>query len=230
MAALDERIPVEDRGWWRAVENVTTITGRRKRDPVLTLRRVFVHSSARAGAAAAARAKKLDRARDDLELAGWDRATIPMPTQSRRESPRSPERRVGSYLRTEVGADPETGKPTLPWSFNEQSLAAEAATDGWYAFVTAGEVLRRYKGQEAVERRYGAFKGPLAVAPMFLHDNRRIAALITVICLALLVFCLVERALRKAIAPATTLDQLQSGRPATPTGKLIFHALWPGCD
>ena len=41
----------------------------------------------------------------------------------------------------------------------------------------AAEILRRYKGQEVVERRYGTFKGPLAVAPMFLKDNRRIAAL-----------------------------------------------------
>jgi hypothetical protein len=86
-------------------------------------------------------------------------------------------------------------------------------------------VLRRYKGQEVVERRYGAFKGPLGVAPMFLKDNRRIAAPGSVICLALLVFCLVERAVRKAIAPAVTLDGLSVGRPAKPTGQLIFEAL-----
>lgn len=36
------------------------------KDPVLTLRRVFVHSSARAQAAATARARKLDRAAGDL--------------------------------------------------------------------------------------------------------------------------------------------------------------------
>ncbi|MGH3798490.1 MAG: IS1634 family transposase [Pseudonocardiaceae bacterium] len=142
------------------------------------------------------------------------------------------ERRVGAYLRTEVGTDPVTGKPTLSWYFDENALAGEAATDGWYALltnlpadITATEVLRRYKGQEAVERRYGALKGPLAVAPMFLHNNRRITALITVICLALLVFCLVERTVRHAIAPAATLERLQVGRPAIPTGKLIFQAL-----
>jgi len=38
-------------------------------------------------------------------------------------------------------------------------------------------VLRRYKGQEVSERRYSNFKGPLAVAPMFLKNNRRIEAL-----------------------------------------------------
>jgi transposase len=90
------------------------------------------------------------------------------------------------------------------------------ATDGWYGLVTnltveqadAAEVLCRYKGQEVVERRYASFKGPLEVAPMFLTDNRRIAAPVSVICLALLVFCLVERAVREAIAPAIELAEL----------------------
>ena len=59
------------------------------------------------------------------------------------------------------------------WWFDQATLAAEQATDGWYALLTnldpaqvaAAELLARYKGQEVVERRYGAFKGPLAVAP-----------------------------------------------------------------
>lgn len=91
-------------------------------------------------------------------------------------------------------------RPTLEWHFDEGALAGEAATDGWYELltnldldVTAAEVLRRYKGQEAVERRYSNFKGAIAVAPTFLKNNRRFAALITMICLALLVFSLVER-------------------------------------
>ena len=64
---------------------------------------------------------------------------------------------------------------------------------------------------------------------MFLKTNRRIAALVSVICLALLVFCLVERAVRKAIAPAIELPGLYVGRPARPTGRLIFEALaWLG--
>src|SRR4029453_9839792 len=113
------------------------------------------------------------------------------------------------------------------------ALAAEQATDGWYALVTnldpaqvdAAQVLARYKGQEVVERRYGAFKGPLAGAPMFLQSNRRIQALVTVICLALLIFCLVEREVRHAIAPDLTLPGLYVGQPAKPTGRLIFQAL-----
>ncbi len=76
--------------------------------------------------------------------------------------------------------------------YDQAALEAESATDGWYALLTnldpaeagTASVLLRFKGQDASERRYGNYKGPLAVAPMFLQHNRRIAALITVICLA----------------------------------------------
>ena len=67
-----------------------------------------------------------------------------------------------------------------------------------------------------MERRYGNLKGPLAVAPMFLNSNRRIAALITVISLALLVFCLIEREARRNLAPETKIDGLYNRQPARP--------------
>lgn len=235
VAQRDADVPAAARGTWAVCEDTMTITGKRKRDPVPALRRVFVHSGARAHAAATARTKKLDRARDDLDRLGRGLGSRHYPDPAAvtaRVTAIARDRRVGVYLRTDIGADPVTGKPTLAWSFDQAALDQEAATDGWYALLTnlpatidPAEVLRRYKGQEAVERRYGAFKGPLAVAPMFLHNNRRIAALITVICLALLIFCLVERQVRHAIAPATTLDGLGPGQPTRPTGRLIFAAL-----
>ena len=129
-----------------------------------------------------------------------------------------------------------TGKPTLSWRFDQAALAREQATDGWYGLLTnldpaqvdAAGVLARYKGQEVVQRRYGAFKGPLAVAPLFVQSNRRIQALVTVICLALLVFCLVERQVRRAIAPASTLEERTSAsRPSPPGGSSSRR--WPAC-
>jgi transposase len=88
-------------------------------------------------------------------------------------------------------------------------------------------VLLLYKGQEAVERRYSAFNRPLAVAALYLKSNRRIAALVTVICLALLIFCLAERQVRQALAEQgqTKVQGLYAGRPAIPTPRLIFQAL-----
>jgi transposase len=60
---------------------------------------------------------------------------------------------------------------------------------------------------------------------MFLHTNRRIAALIGVVCLALLIYCLLEREARRNLAPATKLDGLYAGRPAKPTAGLILTVL-----
>ncbi|HZM77322.1 MAG TPA: IS1634 family transposase [Candidatus Limnocylindrales bacterium] len=235
VAARDAAKTPDRRGRWHVHQDAMNLPGPRKRDPVLTLRRIFVHSSARATAAGTARAKKLDRARDDLGrlTRGLGSRHYPDPAAvTARVQAISTSRRVGAYLRTTIGVD-EHGKPTLTWSFNQATLDAQAQSDGWYALLTnldpgeadAAEVLRRYKGQEAVERRYQAFKGPLAVAPLFVKNNRRIAALITVICLALLIFCLVEREVRRAIAPAEKLDDLYTGRPAKPTSRLIFEAL-----
>lgn len=236
VAERDAGKPAGARGAWRVCEDTITIAGRRKRDPLLHLRRIFVWSSARQAAAATARAKKLDRARDDLArlVRGLGGRHYPdQQTVTTRVAEIGRTRRVGAYLRTQPGTDPATGKPTLDWHFDQATLDTEAATDGWYALLSnlnpdtddAPAVLKHYKGQETVERRYGAFKGPLAVAPMFLQNNRRITALIGVICLALLIFCLIERAVRQANAPAPTIDGLQAGRPAKPTGRLILETL-----
>jgi transposase len=235
LAERDQGKPAPQRGSYRVVEDTMAIAGKRKADPVLRVRRVLVWSSARAQAAATARTRKLDRATGDLERLtrglGSRHYPDPQAVQTRLAAI-AKQRRIGAYLRAEVGTD-ERGTPTLTWHFDPARLATEQATDGWYGLLTnldpaqvdAAGVLARYKGQEVVERRYGAFKGPLAVAPLFVQSNRRIQALVTVICLALLVFCLVERQVRRAIAPASTLEGLYVGQPAKPTGRLIFQAL-----
>jgi transposase len=200
--------------------------------PDITVRRVFVHSTARAGAAKIARARKLDRARDDLDRLTRGLGSRHYPDEAavrNRLAVIGKTRRVADYLTTTIG----TGKPTLQRACDQAALEAESATDGWYALLTnldpaeadTPSVLLRFKGQEASERRYGNYKGPLAVAPMFSRHNRRIAALITVTCLALLVFSLVERQVRAQIAPAAKIPGLYADRPARPTRWLIFAAM-----
>jgi hypothetical protein len=245
---------------------------RRRSDPPIRLRRIFVHSTARAGAAATTRTKKLARAEDDLGrlVSGLGGRFYPSQDEvTARLQQIARDRKASPYLRYTVGTAPApaggpqgsdqtagtqtagtgqtrpgpadtlqgtgsggSGKPTLTWWFDQQAIDAEAATDGWYALLTnldatqtAAEVLLRYKAQEAVERRYGNLKGPLAVAPMFLNSNRRIAALITVISLALLIFCLIEREARRNLAPQAKLEGLYNRQPARPTGRLILTAL-----
>ena len=224
-----------ERGTWRVSEDTMTLAGKRKSDPVLALRRVFVYSSARAGAARVARDKKLDRARDDLGRLARGLGGRHYPTEKEvheRILAITRARRVTPYLISRVGTSP-AGKPTLSWSFDQVALDADAAADGWYALLTnlnptqaeAAAVLLRYKGQETVERRNRNFKGSLAVAPMFLKNNRRIEALISVICLALLIFSLVERAVRLALNPTAKFPGLWAGRAAKPTVQLVFTAL-----
>jgi hypothetical protein len=238
VAQPDQGKPVGRRGRWHVIEDTMSLAGPRKSDPVLALRRVFVHSSARAEAAASARRLKLERARDDLERLERGLGSPHYPDTGKVEARIAviaSQRRVGAYLRARAGTGPGTGKPTLTWAFDQQTIDAEAATDGWYALLTnlpagqadATRVLLLCKGQEAVERRYSAFKGPLAVAALFCKNNRRIAALVTVICLALLIFCLVERQIRQALAEQgqTKVEGLYAGRPAIPTGRLILGAL-----
>lgn len=135
VAARDVGKTADRRGRWHVREDVMTLPGPRKRDPVLTLRRIFVHSSARAAAAGSARTKKLDRARDDLDrlTRGLGSRHYPDPAAvTARVQAIGRDRRVGAYLRTTIGID-QHAKPTLTWLFDQAALDAQAATDGWYA-------------------------------------------------------------------------------------------------
>ncbi|MGH3286886.1 MAG: IS1634 family transposase, partial [Streptosporangiaceae bacterium] len=211
-AARDAGKPAAARASYRVAEDGgMDLRGPRKSDPVVHLRRILVYSSANAAGQAKARAAKLAKAAAELDKLVRTAGTRFHPAEeavAARVQAIAAQRRVGRYLRTAITAGP-AGKPVLAWHFDQDAIDAEAAADGWYALLTnltsgqaaPAEVFRRYKGQHVVERRYGEFKGPLAVAPIFLELNRRITALITVICLALLIFCLVERQVRQALAP-----------------------------
>lgn len=235
-AERDENTWLLDRGTYRVGEDTMDLTGPRKKDPVVSLRRILVHSSANATAQATSRAQKLARARTDLDTLTRTAGTRHHPTVqdvAAKATAIARHRRVAAYLHTTITTD-EADKPTFAWSFDQDALHTEAAADGWYALLTnlpnninATEVFLRYKNQPTVERRYGDFKGPLAVAPIFLRSNRRITALITVICLALLIFCLIEREVRRNLAPNTEIRgfYINDRRPRKPTARLILQAL-----
>ncbi|MGH3197048.1 MAG: IS1634 family transposase, partial [Streptosporangiaceae bacterium] len=239
-AARDAGKPAADRATYRVLEDEAgmDLRGPRKTDPAVHLRRILVYSSANADGQAKARAAKLAKAATELDKLTRTAGTRFHPTEdavAARVQAIAARRRAGKYLRTAITAGP-AGKPVLAWHFDQDAIDADAAADGWYALLTnlardqadPEQVFRRYKGQHVVERRYGEFKGPLAVAPIFLELNRRITALITVICLALLIFCLVERQVRRALAPHGEMMTGLPGygpAPARPTGRTIFQAL-----
>lgn len=236
VADRDEATLPWRRDTYRVCEDTMDLPGPRKKDPVLRLRRILVYSTANATAQAKARRLKLAQARTDLDTLTRTAGTRHHPTAqavTAKATAIARRRRVMAYLSTTIGTDKD-GKPIFTWSFDQAAIDAEAAADGWYALLTnlpaaidATQVFLRYKNQPTVERRYGDVKGPLAVAPIFLRNNRRITALITIICLALLIFCLIEREVRRNLAPDTEMTgfYLNDRRARKPTGRLILQAL-----
>ncbi|WP_455567670.1 IS1634 family transposase [Streptomyces celluloflavus] len=237
-AEREERLPPEQRGRYRVLEDVQPVPGPRKRDPVLQVRRILVHSSGNAAGQRQARDKRLAKAAAELEKVRRGAGGRYYGTAEKiaeRVGVIAKTRRVASCLRTEISTD-DSGRPILAWHFDEQVLAAEAAADGWYALITscpakrcdAARVLLEYKGQGDVERRYGDFKGPLAVTPVFVQHNRRVAALIQVICLALLLLCLIERQVRRALerdGDGRMHGLYPNGQRVRPTGRMILYHL-----
>src|SRR5260370_26033683 len=168
-ALRDTGKPLDDRGTWRAYEDTMVLRPPRgTKGPDITVRRVFVHSTARAGAAKIARARKPGRARDDLDRLTRGLGSRHYPDEAavrNRLAVIGKTRRVADYLTTTTGTDPGTGKPTLQRAYDQPALKAESPTDGWDALPTnphppaaaTPTVLLRFKGQEASARPSGTY-------------------------------------------------------------------------
>src|SRR4029453_3906288 len=105
------------------------------------------------------------------------------------------------------------------------AIATASALDGLYALATnlpdppgrrlsALDVLEVYKDQWIVEQRHRDLKQTLHVRPIFLHNDDRIQALIAVIGIALLVYGLIEAALRAGHRPRPPRLGTHRSRPA----------------
>lgn len=136
---------------------------------------------------------------------------------------------VQALLQVEVGE--QDGKPTLAFQRKAGTIKQAQRLDGVYALasnlpdLTAQELLRLYKDQSLVELRHRDLKGSLRVRPIFLHNDERIEALISIVGLATLVFGLIEIDLRQALGEEQELPGLlPEGRAARPTGRNILSA------
>jgi transposase len=116
---------------------------------------------------------------------------------------------------------------TLTWKLNVEAISEAAREDGVFPLLTndrklsATELLRAYKRQPLLEKRFSQFKTDFAVAPIFLKNVSRIQGLLAAYFFALLVQTLLERELRQAMARAgeTSLplypEDRQCARPTT---------------
>jgi transposase len=115
-------------------------------------------------------------------------------------------------------------------------LADAMATDGIFPLITnadqmsAEEVLRAYKRQPLIEKRFSQFKHDFEVAPVYLKDVSRIQALLCAYFFVLLVQTLLERELRQAMAreKVDDLPLYPEGRAcAAPTTRRVIDIFEP---
>ena len=93
----------------------------------------------------------------------------------------------------------------LTWTVDPVRVAEEEACDGIFPLIsnvkemTAEELLRAYKRQPIIEKRFTHLKTDFAVAPVYLQSVSRIQALLAVYFFVLIVQTLLERELRQAM-------------------------------
>ncbi|MGE0760624.1 MAG: IS1634 family transposase [Pirellulaceae bacterium] len=96
----------------------------------------------------------------------------------------------------------------VTWQVDDASWRAAQFDDGVFPLLTNDrnltprELLEAYKRQPKIEKRFTQLKSHLDVAPVFLKSPERIVGLFTIYFLALLVYALIERELRSALAQA----------------------------
>ena len=96
----------------------------------------------------------------------------------------------------------------LSISIDQKQLAEEERTDGLFPLISnvpemAPEaLLRAYKRQPLIEKRFSQFKTDFEVAPVYLKEVSRIQSLLSIYFFVLLVQTLLERELRSAMSDA----------------------------
>jgi len=228
--AREARLPADQRTQFRGCVRDWTLTcpddGRE-----LALRVAWIHSSDEGREVAAARERALVKAETQLARVQRGLGGRYYPTRKHVDD------RVATILAPNlhglltVRTATRHGKPTLTYAREQTAIDNAAATDGIYPLatnhpdaLTALDILKLYKDQQIVERRHRDAKQSLKVRPIFLHNDDRIHALISIVGLALLIFGLIEAQARQALDGQQLPGLLPEGRAATPTGRNLLAA------
>ena len=233
----DRRKPPAARARYLGAERSVTLSlpDAQGRPRAYRLRRLFVVSSEERAACRRNRARQRERAEAEIArvLARVGSRWYPTAERARARIEAILERR---HLRAlyRVSSGVEAGRPTVRCELDPAALARAEALDGYYVLETtrtvaeaeAGALLTEWKGQWQVEHRHRDGKGPLRIRPLFVTSNRRIVGLLLILGIALLIFSLLERAARRALAAGERVAGLLAGHVAArPTGDNLLKAL-----
>jgi transposase len=235
MAKRQERLPPEERTQYQGQE-VTGEWINPDTGEIEMVRRLYVISSEERATCRKGRGQQ--RARAEAELAkiqaGLGKRQLKTVAQVEARVARVlQERRVAPLYQVQVSES--AGALTLAWEVEAAALARAEALDGYYVLLTSwptepadsSSLLRKWKQEEQIERRFSDWKGPLRVRPVFVTSNARMAALVLLLHLSLMLYCLLEREARRQLAAQgrqKVWNLLAGHVDAVPTGENILRA------
>ena len=90
----------------------------------------------------------------------------------------------------------------IEWHRDKEAIEQASKTDGIFPLITnailpAADILKIYKKQPFLEKRFYTKKSVLEVAPVFLKKNQRIEAMMFLYFIALMIVSLIERNIRR---------------------------------
>jgi transposase len=124
----------------------------------------------------------------------------------------------------------------LSWEIDYQAIEESQKCDGIFPLITnvpdmtAEEILRAYKRQPIIEKRFSQLKTDFEVAPVYLKNVGRIQALLCLYFFALMIQTLLERQLRRAMEQAgiVSLPLYPEGRDCkAPTARRVLDVFEP---
>jgi transposase len=201
-----------------------------------TFRRLFVISSEERATCRKVREQQMARAEAELAKVanglGKRQLKTAEQVQARVEAVLASRRVTGLYQVTVTSGE---GGLSLTWAVNAAARARAEALDGFYVLLSSWPkeaadsqaLLIHWKEESQIERRFSDWKGPLRVRPVFVTSNARMAALVLLLHLALMIYCLIEREARRRLAEQgrTKIERLLAGHvAAVPTGENVLLA------
>jgi transposase len=203
-------------------------------------RLIFVWSEAKARQEAETRERHVVKIREDFEAIERNLNKYSLTTQEkilgRLESAKA-RYSEGSLFEYQLTKN-RKGVFHLTWKISAAKLQRLKQLEGVYVLKTnlpskrcpTAKALSTYKEQSQVERRFHHFKGPLAVAPMFLEKPERMAGLLCVLVWALMVMALMERQTRRNLKGKPLYGLYPENRPSpAPTSPAILKCLSTLC-
>jgi transposase len=235
------QLPAEQRDTYEAAETTAVLEGVVDgRKLHVKYRQIFVWSEAKARQEAQTRERHVSKIREEFEAIERNLNKYSLTTREkvlgRLESAKA-KYSEGSLFEYQPTKD-RKGLLHLTWKINARKLQRLKQLEGVYLLKTnlplkrcpTAKALSTYKEQSQVERRFHHFKGPLAVAPMFLEKPERMAGLLCILVWALMVMALMERQTRRSLKGKPMYGLYPENRPSpAPTGPAILKCFSSLC-